>query len=332
MWCKNCKKITSNEICETCGQKTQVDIPTEVHWCDNCQIPIIVEMGRFEEQKCPICGSKIRYLAKDLRPVFPEERLLLEIINKKPLAYLGKSIWSVDSRYYINGKPVKLSIEALKKINIEEIKQGLEKFSKENDYSFFNSIIEKFIIANKERLELIKEEAFHFVQEQVKAFPNRKIVISFSGGKDSTVVADVVSRALSNPSIVHIFGDTTLEFPTTYSYIERFRKNNPKTIVKTSKNKEQDFYSVCEQIGPPARMMRWCCTMFKTGPITRTLSALFRDASILTFYGIRKNESVSRSKYDRVANGANVKIQKQTVQNALMSSLNIGSQVVRQIC
>ena len=41
------------------------------------------------------------------------------------------------------------------------------------------------------------------------------IVISFSGGKDSTVTADVTIKALSDPSIVHIFGNTTLEFPTT---------------------------------------------------------------------------------------------------------------------
>lgn len=162
-------------------------------------------------------------------------------------------------------------------------------------------------------MDSIKNEATSFVVEQVKRFPNHKLVISFSGGKDSTVVADIVTRALSDPSIVHIFGDTTLEFPTTYEYVSRFRKSNPMAIVKTAKNKEQDFYSVCDEIGPPARMMRWCCTMFKTGPITKVLNSMFKDSKILTFYGIRKHESVSRSKYDRVANGANVKIQKQTV-------------------
>ena len=103
----------------------------------------------------------------------------------------------------------------------------------------------------------------------------------------------MVTRSLSNPKIVHIFGDTTLEFPATYDYIERYRKNNPQTIVKKAKNRDRDFYSICDEIGPPARMMRWCCTMFKTGPITRTLSSLFRDSRILTFYGIRKNESTS---------------------------------------
>lgn len=313
MWCKRCNRISHSDICEVCGEETQIDIPTEIHWCDNCQIPIIVEMGHSEKSVCPICGMQLKYLAKDLRPVFPEERLLLELIENKPFEYKEKSIWAADGRYYIDGKPVKLSIDKLKKIDVQSIRQGLDKHKEKNNYDFFNKNIKKFVFANIERLAIIKEEAFKFVQEQVRTFPEHKLVISFSGGKDSTVVADVVTRALSNPSIVHIFGDTTLEFPTTYEYVERFRKNNPKTIVKTSKNREQTFYSVCEQIGPPARMMRWCCTMFKTGPITRTLSSLFRDSKILTFYGIRKNESASRSKYDRVANGANVKIQKQTV-------------------
>lgn len=70
---------------------------------------------------------------------------------------------------------------------------------------------------------------------------------------------------------------------------------------------------VQEDIGPPARMMRWCCSMFKTGPITRTLNSLFKNQQILTFYGIRKSESVSRSKYNRIEDDAgSVKIQKQT--------------------
>ena len=125
-------------------------------------------------------------------------------------------------------------------------------------------------------------------------------MISFSGGKDSTVTEDLTVRALSNPSIVHVFGNTTLEFPLTIDYVERFRKNNPRAIFKIAKNKEQDFYNVCADIGPPARMMRWCCSMFKTGPITRVINNLYGDEKILTFYGIRKCESVSRSKYNRI--------------------------------
>ncbi len=313
MWCTNCNKASYSDVCEVCGGKTQQDTPIELYWCDSCRVPVIRELSDTSPMICPSCGKLIRYLAKDLRPVFPEERLLLEVIKGNPLSYLHSSVWASGSRYYIDGKTANLSIETLKKISAEEVVETLSQYKDKNDYSFFNENINVFINCNRERLDSIKNEATSFVVEQVKRFPNHKLVISFSGGKDSTVVADIVTRSLSDPSIVHIFGDTTLEFPTTYEYVSRFRKSNPMAIVKTAKNKEQDFYSVCDEIGPPARMMRWCCTMFKTGPITKVLNSMFKDSKILTFYGIRKHESVSRSKYDRVANGANVKIQKQTV-------------------
>ena len=123
---------------------------------------------------------------------------------------------------------------------------------------------------------------------------------------------------------MHIFGNTTLEFPSTLEYAERFRENNPKAIFRIALNREQDFMSVCEDIGPPARMMRWCCSMFKTGPITRILNRYYRDKNILTFYGIRKCESVSRSKYNRVEDDAeSVKIQKQKVASPIFYWMDI---------
>ena len=61
-------------------------------------------------------------------------------------------------------------------------------------------------------------------------------------------------------------------------------------------------------------MMRWCCSMFKTGPITRVINSLYGSQQILTFYGIRKAESVSRSKYNRIEDNAeSIKIKQQTV-------------------
>lgn len=54
--------------------------------------------------------------------------------------------------------------------------------------------------------------------------------------------------------------------------------------------------------------------MFKTGPITRVINSFYRNQQILTFYGIRKSESVNRSKYNRVEDdSSSVKIQQQTV-------------------
>ncbi len=205
-------------------------------------------------------------------------------------------------------------------MDFEKIRNDLEKYSEQNDYLFFYKNIEKFIYANSLRLKYLTEEAFQFIKESVKKFSEESIVISFSGGKDSTASADLTIRALSNPSLVYMFGDTTLEFPLTYEYVNRFRENNPRAIFKTAKNKDQDFYSVCEDIGPPARMLRWCCSMFKTGPITRVLNSFYKDKDIITFYGIRKCESISRSKYNRIEDSSDaIKIQKQTVASPIFN-------------
>lgn len=261
-----------------------------------------------------VVWKKTRYLCSDLRPVFPEERLLIELLLGVPLKYINCSVWALNNRYYIDGKPKALPIKKFADADIPKLIADLERYRTNNNYDAFNRSLEIFKRANQDRLVDIKTEAIDFINETAKNYSESSIVISFSGGKDSTVVADLVVRALSNPSLVHIFGDTTLEFPLTYEYEKRFRKQNPKAIIKVTKNKEQDFYKVCEDIGPPARMMRWCCSMFKTGPITRVINNLFKDTQILTFYGIRKHESVSRSKYDRVSsNTEGVKIQKQTV-------------------
>lgn len=314
MWCKSCSREANSETCEICGNATEQDTPIMIYWCNDCKTPIIKSANRIDKNVCPLCGKETSYLCADLRPVFPEERLLIEILTAKPLEYINKTVWAADNRYYIDGESKIIPISAYKKRSVDQIVELLEKYKDQNSYDFFDQAIGKFIKANTERLHYIFNEATEFIRDTAKAYPSENIVISFSGGKDSTVTADLTVRALSNPSLVHIFGDTTLEFPLTIEYAKRFRENNPKAIFKTAKNKEQDFYKVCEDIGPPARMLRWCCSMFKTGPITRVLNSLYLDMDILTFYGIRKNESVSRSKYNRVENNAeSVKIQKQKV-------------------
>ena len=315
MWCKSCYMETREEVCPICGQSTFEDIPTEIYWCKNCHIPVIQEPKQADKGYCPICGGKTRYLSVDLRPVFPEERLLLEILLDKPVNDLADcSVWAEANRYYIEGKSTPVPLKMFAEADADRITEELERRKPLNDTSSFEGFIDQFIVANKHHLNAMKEEAYQFVQKTASRFPRENVVLSFSGGKDSTATADVVQKALSDPSIVHIFGDTTLEFPATVEYAKRYRKNHPNAIFLIAKNEEQDFSKVCEDIGPPARMMRWCCSMFKTGPITRTINSLYRNQQILTFYGIRKSESVSRSKYNRVEDDAeSVKIQQQTV-------------------
>lgn len=315
MWCKTCNVEMNDPVCSVCGGETVVDLPIKVYWCKHCKTPIIQTASQADEGLCPLCSNKTKYMSSDIRPVFPEERLLIELLlGKQPHEYIRASVWASHSRYYVDGKSIPVSSNTFATADTETLTIRLNKEKAGNNYDAFNAYIQQFIKANSTRLNYLIDEASSFVRNAAKRFPEENIVISFSGGKDSTVTADVTIKALSNPSLVHIFGNTTLEFPYTIDYTDRYRDSHPFAIFQVAKNEEQIFHDVCEDIGPPARMMRWCCSMFKTGPISRVINSMYRNQQILTFYGIRKSESVSRSKYNRIEeNSESVKIQQQTV-------------------
>lgn len=326
MWCKFCNIETNEKKCPICGKSTSEDIPIEVYWCDTCKVPVIKQMTDTRKTICPCCGRELKYMAKDIRPVFPEERLLLErILGKEPNFYAKDSVWtSTGSRYYINGKVTNITKKMYETANIEQLAKDVVEYKEINTYEHFNFYVDRFVEANNDRLNFLIDEAIEFVRETAVEFKEENRIISFSGGKDSTVTADIVTKALSDPSLVHIFGNTTLEFPMTIEYAKRFRENHPHAIFQVAKNNEQVFMDMVDEIGPPARMMRWCCSMFKTGPITRVLNGMYRNQQVLTFYGIRKSESVSRSKYKRVEDSSeSVKINKQTVAAPIFFGLDV---------
>ena len=85
MWCKSCNMETNNSECPVCGAPTEEDFPIEIYWCESCRTPIIQTSIQADKGLCPLCGNHTKYLAADIRPVFPEERILVEIIlGKKP--------------------------------------------------------------------------------------------------------------------------------------------------------------------------------------------------------------------------------------------------------
>lgn len=311
LYCSKCNKYTDFDVCPVCGTTTQEDKQFAVYWCGECNTPVIRPRDN-EPCKCPLCENPLHYLCADLRPVFPEERLLFELLEGEPLSHANDSVWAVGSKYYVNGTPSPITVNEIRSADSVRIREDLKRYLPELKYDKFEEYTARFIKANERHLNDITKEAFEFIEDASEGYPEEHVVASFSGGKDSTVVADLTVRALGNPYLVHIFGDTTLEFPSTIEYAERFRKSHPLAIFKTARNNDQDFYQVAEEIGPPARMMRWCCSMFKTGPITRSFASLFGNKRILTFQGVRKAESVTRSKYNRVEDSAeSVKIQNQ---------------------
>ena len=304
--CNNCDDlICETSTCPVCKNRTYVD-KSEIFYCENCNIPLFDDI-------CPLCNNHCNYIGTDIRPVFPEERLLLECIIAKPFEFAGMSVWNTSgNNYFVNGEKKRFTIkDIISKINADDLRKMLEENRTENQKyvdNYFNSeFITRFVEANKIRYNSIVTEAHDYIKLVSKKYDTDSMFVSFSGGKDSTVTSDLVLNALNNEKIIHIYGDTTLEYPETGVYLEEFKKVHPLTPMLVAKNKEQDFNELCKVIGPPSRMMRWCCTIFKTGSITRKIDSTFKNKlKVLTFQGLRRNESLARSKYDRESSGAKI--------------------------
>ena len=194
MWCKTCNIETNEQICPVCGSITIEDFPTEVYWCDYCTVPIIQVATQADKGYCPLCAKKMKYMSADLRPVFPEERLLLELLlDEEPFVFAEKSVWASNSRYYVDGKAISISSKTFQIADTDVLAEELEKYKGKNAESYFNfnKHIDCFVRANRLRLQYLKDEAYTFIKKAAEKFDEEHIVLSFSGGKDSTVTADI---------------------------------------------------------------------------------------------------------------------------------------------
>jgi phosphoadenosine phosphosulfate reductase len=154
--------------------------------------------------------------------------------------------------------------------------------------------------ANKKYIEDIQYEAEEFIRQTVAEHGHKTTLISFSGGKDSTVASHLVMNALGRSDVLHVFANTTIEFPDTYQYLKDFQQQHPLTPFIESKS-NLDFFQTAETIGPPSRILRWCCTTHKTNPLSKLIDSMSPKQGVLTFDGVRKSESSRRSSYPRVS-------------------------------
>ncbi|BHH81974.1 hypothetical protein LA52FAK_02630 [Desulforhopalus sp. 52FAK] len=154
--------------------------------------------------------------------------------------------------------------------------------------------------ANKKYIEDLQYEAETFIRQTVADNENKVLFVSFSGGKDSSVTSHLVMNGLGRSDVLHIFADTTIEFPDTYQYVKDFQELHPLTpLMQSSSN--LDFFQTSKNIGPPSRILRWCCTTHKTNPLAKLIDSMSPEQGVLAFDGVRRSESVRRSKYPRVS-------------------------------
>jgi len=243
------------------------------------------------------------------RPVFYEELDLLGFDrywnypkSREPL------LWAIGRRYYYKG----LMVAEAKGGNFFQ-SPSIVISEEGNKLSLKPINIEKVVEKNKKALFVLENEAMDFVEHTYRVYRNKIdfFVVSFSGGKDSQVVLDIVSRVLHPDDFIVIFSDTTMELSHTYEAVEKtkkeYQKKYPELKFYTAKPPKEalEFW---KEFGPPSRIHRWCSTVTKTAPFIKLISELYKNSNnnnkpeILVFDGVRKEESSNRASFSRLAN------------------------------
>lgn len=165
---------------------------------------------------------------------------------------------------------------------------------------------------NKDLLNVIEDSTVKKIVREYEKYI-RKIDIfevAFSGGKDSAVLLDLVKKALPKDSFVVIFGDTGMEYPDTYEMVELTKEQCEKDgipfyIARSYFTPEQSW----KLFGPPARVLRWCCSVHKSTPQTLKLREITGKNNFkgLDYVGVRAHESIARSTYEYENFGKKVK-------------------------
>ncbi|MGL6132097.1 MAG: phosphoadenosine phosphosulfate reductase family protein, partial [Fusobacteriaceae bacterium] len=124
-----------------------------------------------------------------------------------------------------------------------------------------------------------------------------EIIISVSGGKDSTVTADMCLEIAKRSNKTRVlFGNTSNETHFTYKYV----KDTYGEDLEIASPSEGFFPWVKRNGFVPTRFTRACCSIFKEGNITPYLD---NTKKLLQVCGIRRDESAARSKYEQVRKG-----------------------------
>lgn len=136
-------------------------------------------------------------------------------------------------------------------------------------------------------------------------------VVSFSGGKDSQVVLDLISRVIPAEDFIVIYSDTGYELPPSLDLYEKVKdyyiQKYPNIRFYTAKNHQPVLY-YWDEIGTPSRIHRWCCSIMKSAPLSKMLKDIVgkgQQPNAILFDGVRAEESSARASRSKI--GKNVK-------------------------
>ena len=240
------------------------------------------------------------------RPVYVDELKMLGFEKSFILPEENVPVsWAIGKRYYYRGVVIAVAEGA----NIYY--DPKIKFISTEIKKLLPIDIEKLILMNRSAIHIIKNESMDFIKEQYEVYKNKvsDFVVAFSGGKDSQVILDLVSRVVPQDLYKVVYTDTGMELPCTLDIMEYteiyYKKKYPNFKIVHAKS-EKDSVSLWESYGPPSRFNRWCCSVLKTALFGREMKKILNTYSqprLVVFEGVRADESSRRESYNRVGNG-----------------------------
>jgi len=252
-------------------------------WCSKCKSVVL-----GAEHRCSIHGV-VEPIASarcvEMWPLTPFEK---ELINRKlKRGKLGEGIFLVYNDRYKRRRIVTLD-RPLVEIRMTKDSIHIVSLLKGRVSSRITGMdVESIIAANDQRLEGLIKASKYFAMNELEKFHDNNALISFSGGKDSIVLAHM----LEDLKLRKVFIDTTIEFPETYLFIKSLINRNWNIdIVRAPKS----FFSLCPIMGFPAPGNRWCCKTQKFEPLANYLRKHFGDEKVLVFEAVRRWESIHR--------------------------------------
>lgn len=121
----------------------------------------------------------------------------------------------------------------------------------------------KLIILQKMPLEIKIERSIRIIEDAVYQYGLERTYVSYSGGKDSTVLSHLARSIF--PNILHIFSNTTNEYPETLEQINwEVKYNNMNLIITLPQNKNGEFMNfkkVVERYGYPMFSKEVACAI-----------------------------------------------------------------------
>lgn len=182
----------------------------------------------------------------------------------------------------------------------------------------FEALAAKATKLSKQKMAVVRQDcdSFDIVPLEVAESEGKRVLLttkvdrfiaSFSGGKDSQVVLDLCTRAIPPTAYEVIYSDTGYELPPSLELYQQtadhYQQHYPSLQFHLARNHES-VLTYWDKIGTPSETHRWCCSIMKTAPLYRSLKIDGnKQAKVLTFEGVRAEESPKRTTYNRIGRG-----------------------------